>query len=70
MTSVAVTLNGKQRALAPGTTVSLLLEALGRGRRGVAVAVNQEIVPRSSWCDRELHAGDRVEVLHAAQGGC
>lgn len=70
MTSLAVTLNGERRALAPGTTVSRLLEELGRGPGGVAVAVNEEVVPRSSWRDCELCAGDRVEVLHAAQGGC
>jgi sulfur carrier protein len=70
MTSVAVTLNGERRAIAPGTTVGRLLEELGRGPRGVAVAVNEEMVPRSSWRDCELRAGDRVEVLRAAQGGC
>jgi len=46
-----------------------MVDALGRGRKGVAVAVNEEIVPRSRWDATTLHDGDRVEVLTAAQGG-
>lgn len=37
--------------------------------RGVAVAVNQEVVPRSEWISTRLADGDRVEILAAAQGG-
>lgn len=37
--------------------------------RGVAVAVNGEVVPRRSWPTTTLRAGDRVEVLTATQGG-
>jgi sulfur carrier protein len=41
----------------------------GTSARGVAVAVNGEVVPRSAWETTGLHPGDRVEVLTAAQGG-
>jgi sulfur carrier protein len=37
--------------------------------RGVAVAVNGEVVPRTDWPATVLRGGDRVEVLSAAQGG-
>ncbi|HEX2143859.1 MAG TPA: sulfur carrier protein ThiS [Glycomyces sp.] len=37
-------------------------------RRGIAVALNGEVVPRSEW-DRPLADGDAVEVLTATQGG-
>jgi thiamine biosynthesis protein ThiS len=33
------------------------------------VAVDAEVVPRTQWERRELHEGERVEVLHAIQGG-
>lgn len=46
----------------PGVAVTAL-------PRGVAVAVNGEVVPRAGWPDTVLCAGDRVEVLTAAQGG-
>lgn len=66
---VPVTVNGEDRVLRGPTTVTTLVDSLGRGRRGVAVAVNEEIVPRSRWNDVELAPGDRVEVLTASQGG-
>ena len=64
-----VTVNGDNRTLPEGTTVDGLVEALDVGRKGVAVAVNAEVVPRSRWASVTLSAGDAVEVLRAAQGG-
>jgi sulfur carrier protein len=39
------------------------------GTSGVAVAVNGEVVTKSSWVATQLSDGDKVEVLVAAQGG-
>ncbi len=66
---IELTVNGESRRLAPGATVAVLVEEVGCGRRGVAVAVNEEVVARSAWEATELLAGDRVEILRAAQGG-
>jgi sulfur carrier protein len=68
---MTVVVNGEQRELPPGTTVSTLLDALDvpGGVRGVAVAVDAEVVPRGEWETTELGDGARVEVLHAIQGG-
>ncbi|MGC8463952.1 MAG: sulfur carrier protein ThiS [Acidimicrobiales bacterium] len=38
-------------------------------RRGVAVAVNGTVVPRSQWDATVLNPGDRVEIVTAAAGG-
>lgn len=61
--------NGSPRQLAPGTTVAELLASVTAQTRGVAVAVNGEVVPRDGWSVARLTDGDRVEVLIAAQGG-
>ncbi|WP_020520446.1 sulfur carrier protein ThiS [Catelliglobosispora koreensis] len=53
----------------PRETVSLLLSTMDLPPRGVAVAVNGEVVPRSAWESHLLADGDSVEVLTAAQGG-
>ena len=37
--------------------------------RGVAVAVDGEVIPRARWSELELIEGARVEVLTAMQGG-
>lgn len=36
---------------------------------GVAVALNDEVVPREAWKDHIVHDGDRIEVVTATQGG-
>ena len=64
-----VLVNGEARELSDGATVSVLVEALGRSPKGMAVAINEEVVPRSTWREVELQSGDRVEVLTASQGG-
>ncbi len=63
--------NGEERSLEPGTTVAELVASLGAPAdgRGVAVAIDTEVVPRSSWSATELMPGARVEVLIAVQGG-
>ncbi|WP_328342893.1 sulfur carrier protein ThiS [Micromonospora sp. NBC_00421] len=61
--------NGVGRELAGGSTVADLVRAVTEQRRGLAVAVNGEVVPRGGWPGAVLRDGDRVEVLSAAQGG-
>jgi len=64
-----VTLNGAPRELPRGATITDAVGAVTGHVRGVAVAVNGEVVPRGQWPATALAAGDRVEVLTAAQGG-
>jgi thiazole synthase len=66
-----VELNGEVLALPEGAAVSEAVEASGAGgeRRGVAVAVDGEVVPRSEWDLTPLREGQKVEVLAAIQGG-
>ncbi|MCI4062732.1 sulfur carrier protein ThiS [Micromonospora sp. R77] len=61
--------NGAGRELPGGSTVADLVRAVTDQRRGLAVAVNGEVVPRGGWPATLLADGDRVEVLSAAQGG-
>ena len=66
-----VVLNGEHTELGDGATVEAALKTLDLvgGSRGVAVAVDAEVVPRGQWADTELHEGARVEILRAIQGG-
>jgi sulfur carrier protein len=63
--------NGEERHVAAGATVAQLLGELQAppAGRGVAVAVDAEVVPRSDWEQCVLREGSRVEVLIAVQGG-
>jgi sulfur carrier protein len=66
-----VVLNGRDAELAEGATVRVAVDALDlpAPERGVAVAVDAEVVPRTQWDTHELSEGARVEVLRAIQGG-
>jgi sulfur carrier protein len=66
-----VVLNGREAELAEDATVLTALESLDlpAAGRGVAVAVDAEVVPRTRWNTHKLDEGARVEVLRAIQGG-
>jgi sulfur carrier protein len=68
---VIVSLNGERRDLPAGATVDAAVAASGapESRRGVAVAVDGEVVPRGAWASTALEDGQQVEVLQAVQGG-
>ncbi len=63
--------NGSPRAVERGTTVADLVSELGHdpAGRGVAAAVNGEVVPRAVWGSTAVVDGDRVEILTAIGGG-
>jgi sulfur carrier protein len=65
-----VTLNGEQRELHEPATVEAAVLATGApDGRGVAVAVDGEVVPRGEGATTQVREGQQVEVLHAVQGG-
>jgi sulfur carrier protein len=66
---IAVRLNGEHAALPAGTTVADVVANLSPSPKGIAVARNGEVVPRSAWPTTEVVPGDTLEVLAAAQGG-
>lgn len=64
--------NGEHRAVDAGATVADLLRTLEidpASARGIAVAVNDEVVRRQRWAEVRLQEGDHVEVVTARQGG-
>ena len=66
-----ILVNGEATEMADGATVQAAVEALElpAAGRGVAVAVDAEVVPRGQWPEHQLSEGARVEVLRAIQGG-
>jgi sulfur carrier protein len=68
---VNLVLNGEPRELPDGATLSDAIAASGApaDRRGVAVALDGEVVPRGEWDRTDLPDGAAVEVLQAVQGG-
>ena len=63
-----ITVNGKQLD-AKDLSIEALLTDLEIETRGVAVAINGEIVRRGEWTSVTIVSGDRVEIVSAAAGG-
>lgn len=65
----SILVNGE--AQAPEATVLALLEAreISAEEKGVAVALNGEVVPRADWAGTPLAAGDAVEIVRPFKGG-
>jgi sulfur carrier protein len=66
-----ICVNGRTTDMPAGATIATILDRLDLAgeARGVAVAVDAEVVPRSQWDTFTVPDGARVEVLTAVQGG-
>jgi sulfur carrier protein len=68
-----ITVNGAEREAEEGSSVAgVVASVTGRadGRTaGVAVALNDQVVPRADWTTTIVREADRIEVLTAVQGG-
>ena len=64
-----VTVNGEPLELSEPANVAELVARSAESTKGVAVAVNTELVPKSTWAEHWLTDGYRIELLKAAQGG-
>ncbi len=65
----AIVVNGEPDQVSNGTTVADLVARHRDSPRGIAVARNEEVVPRSQWAMTVAVEGDRFEIVTAAQGG-
>lgn len=61
-------INGEEREVEAATVAELLRE-LAAPRDGVAVAVDEEVVPRARHGETALREGQRIEVIRAVGGG-
>jgi len=68
--SLEIKINGEDRTSAASTIVELLREeGVDEHARFVAVALNGSVVPRRSWNEVRVSAGDDVEIVKPVSGG-
>jgi len=66
---VNILLNGEPREEPAELTVAQLLARLEVPARGIAVELNQQVVPRSRHAEQKLRDGDRIEIVSLVGGG-
>ncbi|MGD8592509.1 MAG: sulfur carrier protein ThiS [Gammaproteobacteria bacterium] len=64
-----IVLNGESQQVPDNITAAQLVETLGLVGKRLAMEVNMEIVPRSTFQEFVIHPDDRVEIVHAIGGG-
>ena len=66
-----IKVNGETKEVPPGLTLyQLLLDLeIAPARPGIAVAIDQEVIPRTQWEEVEIQPDSEIEIIRAAQGG-
>ena len=64
-----LSVNNKETEIAPGTFIDKLADSLQLPDKGVAIAVNNKMIPRTEWNQYELRESDQVIIIKAACGG-
>jgi sulfur carrier protein len=64
-----IELNGEPHRVPAQQSVAGLVEALQLTGQALALAVNRQVVPRQQWGERQLAAGDKVDIVRAIGGG-
>jgi sulfur carrier protein len=71
MGELIVTVNGDRLSVAAGSTIADVVARLIEGAepRGIAVAVDRNVIPRSEWATTRVRAEAPIEIVTAAAGG-
>lgn len=65
-----ITINNIVKDVPAGSALTMALEQMiSLDAKGIAVAVNQDIVQRAKWQDYKLSQGDKITIIRATQGG-
>jgi sulfur carrier protein len=65
-----VHVNNKLYAVQPGISVAALLQFIQLSSdKGIAIAVNSQVIPKTSWPGQILQTADHVTIIRATQGG-
>jgi len=65
-----ITFNNHTKKIAAETSVALLLaQLIGEQQKGIAVAINETVIPKQQWESYTIQPNDKVLVIKATQGG-
>ena len=66
---ITVRVNGEEISITEPKLGKLLEQSGLLQREGIAIAVNETVVPKSEWVEQPLRSGDKVIIITATQGG-
>jgi len=68
---MTIYVNGEQETIEENITLEAFLKTkrISKEDKGVAVALNDDVIPKSEWSSKQLEEGAQVEIVRAVQGG-
>ncbi|MGV8838424.1 sulfur carrier protein ThiS [Cellvibrio sp.] len=67
--TIELSVNNESVSLTSKTLLSDALQQWGYGESKIAVAINGEFIPRSTYTERELLNGDQIDIVKPVGGG-
>ena len=64
-----LTINGEKREILKSQTLEELIRELNIQAPNFAVALNQQVIPKSKYATTAIQENDEVEIVHAVGGG-
>ncbi len=67
---MTVFVNNKNCVMGADATLTVALEQNGiTSQKGIAVAVNNAVIPKTEWSTKILNKNDKITIIKATQGG-
>lgn len=66
---ISISVNHESKSIEETAFLNQLLEQLQISTNGIAVAVNNQIITKTSWDSTQLQANDAITIIQATQGG-
>jgi sulfur carrier protein len=65
-----IQLNNQPKEITPGFSLQQLLDdTIGQKQKGIAVAINNKVIPKTSWSQHIIESNDNILIIKATQGG-
>lgn len=67
---MTITINNKQvEVVAQEVLQQIVFDQIGENAKGVAVAINGQVIPKDSWVETKVNENDDILIIKATQGG-
>ncbi len=66
---ITITFNNKPTELEDGMTLQKFVDKNGITATNIAIAVNNNVVPKDKWCETTINNGDNIFIIKAYYGG-
>jgi len=66
---IKITINSQTKTILEDTSVTILLTQIKQPENGIAVAINNQVIPKAIWPEHQLKTDDKILIIKATQGG-